>query len=71
MSEYISQFNKTEREVERKSAGLSFLIVNLGVPWALRPNSPVLSRSCPKCVVVFFKRGLQHKNCATSEVVPK
>jgi len=44
-----------------KRAGLSFLIVNLGVPWALWPNSPVLLRRCPKCVVVFFRRGLQHK----------
>jgi len=43
-----------------KSAGLSLLIVNLGVPWALRINSPVLLRSCPKCVVVFFRRGLPH-----------
>jgi len=25
--------SKTEREVERYQAGLSFLIVNLGVPW--------------------------------------
>jgi len=58
----FSSDNKTECEVERKRAGLSFLIVNLGVPWALRPNSPVLSRSCPKCVVVFFRRGLQHKS---------
>jgi len=56
----LSSDNKTEREVERKRAELSFVIVNLGVPWALRPNSPVLSRSCPKCVVVFFRRGLQH-----------
>ena len=48
----LSSDNKTEREVERKRAGLSFLIVNMGVPWALRPNSPVLLRSCPKCVVV-------------------
>ena len=51
--------NKTEREVERKRAGLSFLIVNLGVPWALRPNSPVFSRSCPKRVLFsFFRREL-------------
>jgi len=48
--------NKTEREVELKQAGLSFLIVNLGVPWALRPNSKVLSRSCPKRVLFFFFR---------------
>jgi len=33
----LSSDNKTEREVERKRAGLSFLIANLGVPWALRP----------------------------------
>jgi len=44
-----------------KRTGLSFLIVNLGVPWTLRLNSPVLSQSCPKCVVVFFRRGLPHK----------
>jgi len=56
----LSSDNKTEREVERKRAGLSFLIDNLGVPWALRTNSQVLLRSCPKCVVVFFRRGLQH-----------
>ena len=52
----LSSDNKTEREVERKRAGLSFLIVNLGVPWALRPNSPVLLRSCPKRVLFFFFR---------------
>ena len=53
--------NKTEREVERKRAGLSFLIVNLGVPWALRPNSPVHSRSCPKRVLFFyFRKELPH-----------
>jgi len=38
----FSSDNKTEIEVERKRACLSFLIVNLGVPWALRLNSPVL-----------------------------
>jgi len=54
----LSSDNKTEREVERKQAGLSFLIANLGVPWALRPNSPVLSRSCPKRVLFFFRREL-------------
>jgi len=54
-----------------KRAGLSFLIVSVGVPWTLQLNSPVLLRSCPKCVVVFFRRGLPHKNGATSEVVPK
>jgi len=54
----ISSDNKTERKVERKRAGQSFLIVNLGVPWALRPNSPVLSRSCPKRVLFFFRREL-------------
>jgi len=43
------------------SAGLSFLIVNLGVPWALRPNSQVLLRSCPKHVLFFFfRRELPH-----------
>jgi len=31
------------------------------MPWALCPISPVLLRSCPTCVVVFFRRGLQHK----------
>jgi len=31
----LSSDNKTEREVERKWAGLSFLIVNLGVPRTL------------------------------------
>jgi len=57
----ISSDNKTEREVERKRAGLSFLIVNLGVPWVLRPNSPVLSQSCPKRVLFFFfRRKLPH-----------
>jgi len=55
----LSSDNKTEREVERKRAGLSFLIVNLGVPWVLRLNSSVLSRSCSKCVVIVFRRGLQ------------
>jgi len=41
--------------------GLSFLIVNLGVPWALRPNSPVLLRSCPKRVLfLFFRRELSN-----------
>jgi len=34
----LSSDDKTEREVERKRAGLSFLFVNLGVPWALRPK---------------------------------
>jgi len=34
----FSSDNKTEREVERKRAGLSFLIVNLSVPWILRPK---------------------------------
>jgi len=43
-----------------KLAGLSFLIVNLGVPGTLRLNSPVLLRGCPKCVVVLFKRWLPH-----------
>ena len=38
-----------------KSAGLSFLIVNLGVPWALQLNSPVLLWSSPKCFVVFLE----------------
>ena len=52
-----------------KRAGLSFLIVNLGVPWALRLNSPVLLRSCPKCFVVFFRRGLQH--CSENRVCPE
>jgi len=52
----LSSDNKTEREVEQKQAGLSFLIVNLGVPWALRPNSPVLLQSCPKRVLFFFCR---------------
>ena len=67
----LSSDNKTEREVERKRAGLSFLIVNLGVPWALRPNSPVLSRSCPKRVLFFFfRRELPHKNGATIVRLP-
>ena len=45
-----------------KPVGLSFLIVNLGVPWALRPNSSVLLRSCPKRVLfLFFRRELPHK----------
>jgi len=45
-----------------KRAGLSFSIVNLGVPWALRPNSPVLLRCCPKRVLFFFfTRELPHK----------
>ena len=58
----LSTDNKTEREVERKRAGLSFLIVNLGVPWALRTNSPVLSRSWPKRVLFFFyRRELPHQ----------
>ena len=60
----LSSDNKTEHEVERKRAGLSFLIVNLGVPWALRPNSPVLSQSCPKRVLFFFfRRELPHSPC--------
>jgi len=43
--------------------GLSFLIVNLGVPWALRPNSPVFSESCPKRVLFFFfRRELPHES---------
>jgi len=53
--------NKTEREVERKRVGLSFLIVNLGVPWALRTNSPVFSWSCPKRVLFFFFEGNCHR----------
>jgi len=68
----LSSDNKAEREVERKRAGLSFLIVNLGVPWALRSNSPVLLHSCLKRVLfLFFRRELPHKNSATIEVVPK
>ena len=68
----LSSDNKTEREVEQKRAGLSFLIVNLGVPCALWLNSPVLLRSCPERVLIlFFRRELPHKNGATSEVVPK
>jgi len=47
-----------------KPAGLSFLIVNLGVPWALRPNSPVLLQSYPKRVLFFFfRRELPHITC--------
>jgi len=30
--------SKTEREVERCQAGLSFLTVNLGVRWTFLPN---------------------------------
>jgi len=30
--------SKTERKVERYQAGLSFLIVNLGVPWTFLLN---------------------------------
>jgi len=63
----LSSDNKTERELERKRAGLSFLIVNLGVPWALRPNSPVLSRSCPKRVLFFFRRELPHRRFENDE----
>jgi len=66
----LSSDNKTEREVDRKRAGLSFVIINLGVPWALRPNSPVFSRSCPKRVLVFFRRELPHKNGATIVRLP-
>jgi len=33
MSEYKYVWRQTERKVERYQAGLSFLIVNLGVPW--------------------------------------
>jgi len=65
----LSSDNKTERELERKRAGLSFLIVNLGVPWALRPNSPVLSRSCPKRVLFFFRRELPHRRLENDENV--
>jgi len=55
----LSSDNKTEREFEQKRAGLSFLIVNLGVPWTRRLNSPVLLRSCPKRVLFcFFRREL-------------
>jgi len=58
----ISSDNKTERKVEQKRVGLSFLIVNLGVPCALWLNSPVLLRSCPKHVLLlFFRRELPHK----------
>ena len=68
----FSSDNKTEREVERKRAGLSFLTANLGVAWTLRPNSPVLPRSCPKRVLFFFfRRELPHKSGANCEVVPK
>ena len=56
MSEY--NFVVINCVVRAKPAGLSFLSVNLGVPWTLRLNSPVLLRSRPKCVVVFFRRGL-------------
>ena len=69
MSEYNSIV--TNWAGRAKLAGLSFLIVSLGVPWTLQLNSPVLLRSCPICVVVFFGGGLPHKNGATSEVVPK
>ena len=64
----LSSDNKTEREVERKRAGLSFLIVNLGVPWALRLNSPVLLRSCPKRVLFFFLEGNCHIGHENNEV---
>ena len=30
------------------------------MPWTLRPNSPVLSRSCSKRVLFFFRRELPH-----------
>jgi len=44
-----------------KRAGLSFLIVKLGVPWTLPLNSPVLLWSCPKRVWFFlFRRELPH-----------
>jgi len=56
----LTSDSKTERELERKRVGLSFLIVNLRVPWALRPNPPVFSRSCPKSVLFFFRRELSH-----------
>jgi len=50
--------------------GLCFLIVNLGVPWALRPNSPVLLRSCPKRVLFFFGRELPHvRDHNTAEMI--
>jgi len=38
MSEYNSFDVKTESKVERCQAGLSFLIVNLGVPWTFLLN---------------------------------
>jgi len=58
MSEYNSIVTNWAGRAKR--AGLSSLIVSLGVPWTLQLNSPVLLRSCPKCVVVFFRRGLPH-----------
>ena len=65
----LSSDNKTEREVERKRVSLSF--VNFGVPWALRPNSPVLSRSCSKRVLFFFfRKELPRNNGATIVRLP-
>jgi len=44
-----------------KRAGLSFLTVNLGVPWTLWLKSPVLLRNCRKRVLFFlFRRELPH-----------
>jgi len=38
--------NKTEREIERKRAGLSFLVVNLGTPTKLTSALAELSYTC-------------------------
>ena len=54
----LSSDNKTERDVERKRAGLSFLIVNLGMPWTLQP----IHQCCSSAL---------EGNCHTGEVGEK
>jgi len=68
MSEY--NFVVINWAVRAKQAGLSFLIVNLGVPWTLPINQCSRGTVLNVCLSSSFRRELPHKNGATSEVVP-
>jgi len=60
MSEY--NFVVINRAGQAKPASLSFLLVNLGMPWTLPTVFISALAELPKCVVVsFFRRGLPHK----------
>ena len=50
-----------------ETGGSKFLNCQLGRAMD-NSYSPVLSRNCPKCVLVFFRRGLPRMECNTSPV---